>query len=93
MDAAHALLQPVGVPWNVVVEQDVTALEIDAFAGRLGGHQHLNGPFAKLLLGMETAPGLVARAGLHAPVDTADAETPGFQLRHQVVEGILELGE
>ena len=38
VDAAHALLEPVRVPGDVVVEQDVAALKVDAFPGRLGGH-------------------------------------------------------
>ena len=42
VDAAHALLQPVRVPGNVVVEQDVAELEVDALAGRLGGHEDLD---------------------------------------------------
>ena len=45
MDAAHALLQPVRVPRDVVVEEDVAALRVDAFASRLGGHQDLDARF------------------------------------------------
>ena len=33
VDAAEALLQPVGIPWQVVVDHEVGALEVDAFAG------------------------------------------------------------
>ena len=37
VDAAEALLQPVGVPGQVVVDHQVGALEVDALAGRVGG--------------------------------------------------------
>ncbi len=55
MDAAHPLFEPVRVPRNVVIEHDVAALKIDAFASRFGRHQHLDRAFAKLLLGIEPA--------------------------------------
>ena len=55
MDAAHALLKAVRVPRDVIVEEDVAALQVDALAGRLGGHQDLDLAFAELLLGVEPA--------------------------------------
>ncbi len=42
VNAAHALFEPVGVPGDVVVEQDMAALEVDAFARGFGGHKDLN---------------------------------------------------
>ena len=36
VDAAHALLEPDGVPRHVVVDHQVAELEVDALAGRLG---------------------------------------------------------
>ena len=42
VDAAHPLLQTVRIPGDVVVEQDVAALEVDAFACGLGGHENLD---------------------------------------------------
>ena len=50
MDAPHALLKTVWVPGDVVVEEDVANLEVDALAGGLSGHQHLDRALAKLLL-------------------------------------------
>ena len=93
MDAAHALFQAVRVPGYVVVEQQVAALEVDAFAGGLGGDQNLDLAFAELLFGVEPGARLVAAARPHAAVDAADAETPVPQPLQQVVEGVLELGE
>ena len=42
VDAAESLLDPVGVPRQVVVDHQVSALKIDAFACGIGGHQDLN---------------------------------------------------
>ena len=36
VDAAHALLQPVGVPGQIPVDHHLAELEVDAFASRLG---------------------------------------------------------
>ena len=74
VDAAHPLLQPVGVPGDVVVEEDVADLEVDPLARRLRGHQDLDRALAELLLGVEPRAGLVARAGLHPAVDGPDRE-------------------
>ena len=93
VDAAHPLLEAVRVPGDVVVEEDVADLEVDALAGGLGGDQDLDLAFAELLLGVEAGARLVARARLHAAVDAADAEAPGLQATHEVVQRVLELGE
>ena len=42
VDAAEALLEPVRVPGQVVVDHQVGALEVDALAGGVGGEQHLH---------------------------------------------------
>ena len=42
VDAAEALLEAVRVPRQVVVHHQVGALEVDAFAGGVGGEQHLH---------------------------------------------------
>ena len=42
VDAAKALFDAVGVPRQVVVHHQVRALEVDAFAGGVGGEQHLD---------------------------------------------------
>src|SRR6266704_2857392 len=36
MDSPHPLLQAIWIPWNVVVEQDMAALQVDAFPCRFG---------------------------------------------------------
>ena len=48
VDAAHTLFEPVGIPGDVVVEENVAAFKVDAFASRFGGHQDLDGAFAEL---------------------------------------------
>ena len=40
VDAAEPLLQPVGVPGQVVVDHQVRPLQVDPFAGGVGGQQH-----------------------------------------------------
>ena len=50
VDAPHALLQPVGVPRDVVVDHQRAELQVDALAGRLGGHHDL-GTIPELVLG------------------------------------------
>ena len=44
VDAAEALLEPVRVPGQVVVDHQVGALEVDALAGGVGGDQDLARP-------------------------------------------------
>ena len=85
MDAAHPLLQPVGVPGDVVVDHQVAELKVDAFSGRLGGDHDLGGlPEVAFLLDPVRQ--------LHLPVDLGDLEVLG-QVLHQVIEGVLVLGE
>ena len=93
VDAAHPLLEAVRVPGDVVVEEDVADLKVDPLARGLGGDQDLDLAFAELLLGVEARARLVARARLHAAVDAADAEAPGLEAIHEVVQRVLELGE
>ena len=79
VDAAHALLQPIGIPRDVVVKEDVAALEIDPLAGRFRGNENLNTAVFELLLGIEPAVRLFPRAGFHAAVNEADTKTPVFE--------------
>src|SRR5205823_8661727 len=76
VNAAHPLLQAVRVPRDVVVEEDVAALEVDALARGLGGDQDLDGVFSELLLGVQAGARLVAGPCLHVTVDAADTEAP-----------------
>ena len=62
MDATHALLKAIRVPWNVVIEKDIADLQVDAFSGRLGSDEHLDRALAKLLLRVEARARLVAGA-------------------------------
>jgi hypothetical protein len=62
VDTAHALLQPVRIPGDVIVEQDMAALQIDPFAGRLSCHQDLDRTVFELLLGKQPRARIVAGA-------------------------------
>ena len=42
VDAPKALLQPVGVPGQVIVDHQVGALQVDALAGGVGGQQEVD---------------------------------------------------
>ena len=42
MDPPESLFQAVRVPGQVVVDHQVRTLKVDAFASRVGGHQHLH---------------------------------------------------
>ena len=76
MDSAHSLLQPIGVPRNVIVEQNVAALEVDAFSGSFGGDENLSRSVAELLFSVEPCSGLITRADVHSTVDRANSEIP-----------------
>ena len=54
VDAAHPLLQAHRVPRDVVVDHEPAELEVDAFAGGLGGDQDL-ALLAELALGVDAA--------------------------------------
>src|SRR5690606_6990435 len=50
VNAPHPLFEAVGIPRNVVVEEDVAHLEVDALARRFSRDQNLDCAFPKLLL-------------------------------------------
>ena len=76
VDASHPLLEAVGVPGDVVIEEDVARLEVDPLPRSLGGDQDLDLAVTELLLGVEAGARLVARAPLHTAMDAADTESP-----------------
>src|SRR5712691_4495431 len=91
MDAAHALFETVRVPRDVVVAEDVATLQVNSLTRRLGRNQDLDGAVLELLFGVQARAGCIARARLHATMNTTNAETPVLQALHEVVERILEL--
>ena len=101
VDAAHALLEPHRIPRDVVVDHEPAELEVDAFAGGLGGDKHL-AVFAELALGVDADAGRVAVADLHAAVNLRDGQAPLAQLAEraavfavagEIIERVLVLGE
>ena len=40
VDPSEPLLEPVGIPREVVVDHQVGALEVDPLSGRVGGEEH-----------------------------------------------------
>ena len=91
MDTAKALLQPVRVPRQVVVDHQVCALEIDALAGSIGGQQDLH-----LRVVLEGFLHLQTCFSTDAPVDDdhgfAAAQQRGNAL-FQIVKRVAVLGE
>ena len=61
VDSAHPLLKAIGIPRNIVIEEDVAALKVDALAGGLGGDEYLDRAFAELLLGVKSRALFVTR--------------------------------
>ena len=93
VDATHPLFEPVRVPRNVIVDQEVAELQVDAFASSLGGDEHLDVAILELLLGKEPSSGDVAGADIHRAMDRPGLQSPGGQFRQDIIEGVLELGE
>ena len=91
VDAPEALFESVGVPRQVIVDHEVGVLQVDAFAGGVGGDQDADlGVVAELFL--DLAP-LVA---VGAAVDDAHRLRVAEQVldaREQVIERVLVLGE
>jgi hypothetical protein len=76
MNPAHALFEPVRIPRDIVVEQNVTALEVDALARGFRSNQDLNCTIPELLLGMEARAFFLTAARFHAAMDATDVESP-----------------
>jgi hypothetical protein len=91
MDATEALLQPIGVPRQVIVNHQVGALEIDALAGSVSGEQYLH-----LGVMLEGFLHLQALFATDAPVDDDHsflaAQQRGDAL-FQIIERVTVLGE
>jgi hypothetical protein len=87
------VFKALGIPGDVVIEQNVAALEIDTRSRRLGCHEDLDRPLAELLFGVQSGAGIVPRPDSHAAVNRTDSESPLNQVGDEVVERVLELGE
>jgi hypothetical protein len=91
VDTAEALLQPVGVPGQVVVDHQVGALEVDTLASGVGGHQDLD----RLVL-REALLRLPPFVAPDATMDRDDGVRPADQSADpvdEVVQGIAVFGE
>ena len=86
VDAPKALLQPRGVPRQVVVDKQMAELQVDAFARGLGGN-------ADLAAGAEILLRLLALVGVHPAVYFASGVAPAIQMLAQMRERVAMLGE
>src|ERR1700687_1320939 len=101
MDTSHSLLQPDGVPWDVVIDHQPAELQVDAFARCFGRNKNL-ASIAELSLGTDTGAWRIAIADLHAAMNLRHREPPLTELAHrtavttianQEVERVLMLRE
>jgi len=91
VDASEPLLQSVRVPRQVVIHHQVGALQIDAFARRGGGEQHLDFGIVQ-----ESFLGLATFLAAHAAVDHNHGFWPAEQradLPFEIIERVAMLGE
>jgi len=91
VDATEALLQPVGVPRQVVVDHQVGVLQVHAFARRIGGDEHPRGRVvAEQLLHLAPFLALDAAVDHHHGFLAADEAA---NLDRKVVQRVTVLGE
>ena len=91
VDAAKPLLHTVGVPWEVVVDHQVGALEVDALARGVGRDEHLH-----VLVGAEECLSLLPFFALCAAMDRHDrvgVANDVADLVAEIVECVAMLGE
>ena len=91
VDAPEPLLDPVRVPRQVVVDHQVSGLQVQALAGRVGGQQDLaRGVVCELLRD------LTAKGAAHPTVNRLDRLRPaqqGADPSREVLERVAVLGE
>ena len=90
MNAAEALLQPIGVPRQVVVHHQVSALQVDAFPGGICGEQHVHvGIVPERVLRLESIftahPAVNQNHGIHAP---QQGRNPIVQITQRVSDAL-----
>ena len=91
VDAPEALLDPVRVPRQVVVDHQVGPLQVHPFPGGVGGHQH---PRPRVVA--EAVLDAAAILPFHPAVDVFHRlrpAQPGLNFRGQVMEGVFMFGE
>ena len=92
VDAADALLHAHGVPGQVVVDQAIAELVVEALAADLGGEQQVDG--RRVLLGQAEAVAQVAPLLVRdVAVDQAQADGLVRQPLHQIGQGVAEGAE
>ena len=91
VNATEALLESVGIPRQVVIDHQVRALKIDAFARGISGDEHRH-----ILLVSEEFLRLASILALHVARDRDDrilaADEP-TDLLDQIVKSVAMLGE
>ena len=86
VNAPKPLFQPSGVPRQVVIDEQMAELQVDALTSRFGGDADL-AACAELFLG------LLALMGVHAAVDLASGISPPLQVLAEVVQRVAVLRE
>ena len=91
VNAAKPLLDSVGIPWQIVIDHQVRALQVDALARRIGSDEHPHlGILAKRLL--SGTPRIPVHAAFDGQNDTLVTEQRRDLLR-KILQGVFMLGE
>ena len=91
VDATKTLLNAIGIPRQVIIDHQVGPLQIDAFAGGIGGQQNLH--FGIVLEGLLRLRALLAA---DAAMDDDNRVLPAQQRGDavfQIIQGVAMLGE
>jgi hypothetical protein len=86
VDPAHALLEAVGIPGEVVVDHEAAELEVQTLAGRFGCYHDLRVIAEASFLGD-------AFGQAHLSVNDRRSEAPSLESPLEGIEGVFELGE
>ena len=91
VDSPEALFETIRVPWQIIINHQVCALEVDTFAGGIGGQQHLH-----LGIVLEGFLNFQAFFAADTAVDDDDgflATEQGSDALFQVIQRVAVLGE
>ena len=91
VDAPEALLQPVRVPGQVVIDHQMRALEVDAFAGGIVGDHHQHAFIVHE--GLDRLAAILATDATMDFDDSLMAAEPGADFVGEIGERVARLGE
>ncbi len=93
MNPSHALLKSVRIPGNIVVKQDMAALQVDSFACCFRGSQNLSFQIPKVSLGIYPSAFFIAASRLHPAVNLSNRQPPLLKLANEIIQGVFVFRE